>query len=59
MLSVGKAVLHNIVALSTTEAEYIAIIEACKETMWLRGLFSEINEDICLQFIMIVRVLFF
>ncbi|KAG8503208.1 hypothetical protein CXB51_001211 [Gossypium anomalum] len=27
-------------------AEYMAITEACKETIWLKGLFSELNKDL-------------
>ncbi|KAG8483163.1 hypothetical protein CXB51_022140 [Gossypium anomalum] len=41
-----KATLQTIVALSTTEAEHMAITEACKEAIWLKGLFSELNEDL-------------
>jgi hypothetical protein len=33
--------LQNIVALSTTEAEYVATSHACKETVWLKFLFGE------------------
>ncbi|GAA0160965.1 hypothetical protein LIER_17395 [Lithospermum erythrorhizon] len=37
--------LQRCVALSTTEAEYIAITECCKELLWLKRLFEEIGID--------------
>jgi hypothetical protein len=33
--------LQNIIALSTTEAEYLAASHACKEAVWMKGLFGE------------------
>jgi hypothetical protein len=45
-----KAVLQPVVALSTTEAEYMAIAEACKELIWLKGLFAELcGVDSCIN----------
>ncbi|KAG8503654.1 hypothetical protein CXB51_001636 [Gossypium anomalum] len=41
-----KATLQTIVTLSTTKAEYMVITEACKEAIWLKRLFSELNEDL-------------
>ena len=38
-----KAMLQDIVALSTTEAEYIAAVEASNEVVWLKGLMKELN----------------
>jgi len=37
-----KSKKQNIVALSSTEAEYIACSEAAKEAIWIRRLFSEL-----------------
>lgn len=36
-----KSSLQQVVALSTTEAEYIALTEAVKEAIWLRGLLKD------------------
>ena len=33
------------VALSTTEAEYMAVTQATKEAIWLRGLLKEVGHD--------------
>jgi hypothetical protein len=45
-----KAVLQLVVALSTTEAKYMAIAEACKELIWLKGLYAELcGVDSCIN----------
>ncbi|GKV22644.1 hypothetical protein SLEP1_g32496 [Rubroshorea leprosula] len=40
-----KATLQSTVALSTTEAEYMAITEAVKEALWLKGLVSDLRVE--------------
>jgi len=40
-----RATLQSIVACSTTDAEYMAVSEACKEAIWLRGLYTELCGD--------------
>uniref|UniRef100_A0A2N9F230 Reverse transcriptase Ty1/copia-type domain-containing protein n=1 Tax=Fagus sylvatica TaxID=28930 RepID=A0A2N9F230_FAGSY len=43
-----KSTLKFIVAISTTEAEYMAVAEATKEALWLKGLVKELG-DIVLE----------
>ena len=38
-----KASLQSVVALSTTEAEYIVVSEVVKEAIWLKGLVTELG----------------
>ncbi|KAL5757330.1 hypothetical protein ACOSP7_019941 [Xanthoceras sorbifolium] len=40
-----KATLQSTVALSTTEAEYMAVVEAIKQAIWMRGSFGELSLD--------------
>ena len=42
----SKATLQSIVALSTTEAKYVVVIEACKDALWLKGLFGELSDQL-------------
>jgi hypothetical protein len=35
--------LQNIVSLSTTKEEYLAASHACKEAVWLKGLFGDLG----------------
>ena len=54
-----RATLQSIVALSTTEAEYMAVAEACKESVWLKGLFAELCGIIlALIYFVTVKVLY-
>ncbi|GJV95963.1 retrotransposon protein, putative, ty1-copia subclass [Tanacetum coccineum] len=41
-----KATLQHVVALSTTEAKYMAFSEAVKEAIWLRGLLKELGIEL-------------
>ena len=43
MLSVSQ--LQKLVALSTTEAEYVAITEASKEMLWLKNFLVELGKS--------------
>ena len=36
-----KASLQSVVALSTTKVEFMALIEATKEALWLQGVVGE------------------
>jgi hypothetical protein len=40
-----RETLKPVIAQSTTEAEYMAIAEACKESAWLKGLYAELSGD--------------
>ena len=41
-----KATLHTTIALSTIEAKYMAVTKACKEALWLKGLFGELTDQL-------------
>ncbi|XP_042056198.1 secreted RxLR effector protein 161-like [Salvia splendens] len=40
-----KSSLQSVVALSTTEAEYIAMAEAVKESFWLKGILADFGVE--------------
>ena len=40
-----RSMLQGVVALSTTEAQYIAATETIKKTLWLRGLVGDLGMD--------------
>ncbi|GJT96449.1 retrotransposon protein, putative, ty1-copia subclass [Tanacetum coccineum] len=41
-----KAMLQHVVAISTTNAEYMALTKAVKEAIWLRGLLEELGVEL-------------
>jgi hypothetical protein len=41
-----RSVKQEIVTLSTTESEYLALCDCAKEVLWLKGLLAEINLDV-------------
>jgi hypothetical protein len=45
-----EATLQQAIVQSSTEAKYMAIAEACKESVWLKGLYSELcGDDSCVN----------
>jgi hypothetical protein len=50
ILVIWKVVLQPVVALSTNEAEYMAIAKECNELIWLKGLYVELcGVDSCIN----------
>ena len=41
LFTLAKATLQSTVALSKTEADYMVVIEAVKEAIWLQGLLED------------------
>ena len=40
-----RSILQSFVALSTTDAEYMAVVEAIKEAIWIHGLIRDLGVD--------------
>ena len=54
-----KSIIQSIIALSTTEAEYMAIVEAAIEALWLTGLVMNwVINKVEFSCIVTIRVLF-
>jgi hypothetical protein len=54
-----RACLQPTVAQSTIEAEYIAVCDACKEVVWLNGLYAKLSGDyLALIYFVTVKVLY-
>ncbi|GJZ29609.1 hypothetical protein Tco_0574256 [Tanacetum coccineum] len=51
-----KATLQHVMALSTTEAEYMALTEAVKEAIWLRGLLEELGVVLEVNTVKVMKV---
>ncbi|GJS34884.1 retrovirus-related pol polyprotein from transposon TNT 1-94 [Tanacetum coccineum] len=46
VIVIWKATLQHVVALSTIKVEYMALTEALKEAIWLRGLLEELGVEL-------------
>lgn len=44
---IWKSTLQHVVALSTTEAEYMSLTEAIKEAVWMRDILAEFGISQC------------
>jgi hypothetical protein len=54
-----RACLQPTIAQSTTEAEYIAVYDAYKEVVWLKGLYAKLLGDTsCIDFFMTIKMLY-
>ncbi|MCO5579692.1 hypothetical protein L7F22_033550 [Adiantum nelumboides] len=48
LLFLGDTVLQDCTSISTTEGEYVALSEACKEAIWLARLVKDLGLEQCL-----------